>query len=100
MESWTRGAVEKISLMLKVSVCEAEAKVSPAVERRSRLNDRVEQASMMLKTGRKSAASSCSRWNFMCPKQSFNTLVDKLQTWQPDVLVRRERAQRKNLNQQ
>ncbi|KAF3702305.1 Zinc finger protein 234 Zinc finger protein 269 Zinc finger protein HZF4 [Channa argus] len=47
MESWTKGALEKISVMLKVSMCEAED--GPSVDRRPRLNDETTQTCPKLK---------------------------------------------------
>ncbi|KAK2818873.1 hypothetical protein Q5P01_024434 [Channa striata] len=56
MESWTRGALEKISLMLKVSMCEAED--APAAEKRPRLNDETTQTCLKLKARRPVARMS------------------------------------------
>lgn len=41
MEVWAKGAVEKILMMLKVSVCEAED--SPATEQRAGLGPKTKQ---------------------------------------------------------
>ncbi|XP_031133444.2 oocyte zinc finger protein XlCOF6-like isoform X2 [Sander lucioperca] len=49
MESWTKGAVEKILKMLKVSMCEAED--GPAAEQRAGLNNKTRQTSMKPKAG-------------------------------------------------
>ncbi|XP_034752712.1 oocyte zinc finger protein XlCOF6-like isoform X3 [Etheostoma cragini] len=49
MESWTKGAVEKILMMLKVSLCEAED--GPAAERRAGLTNKTRQTSMKPEEG-------------------------------------------------
>ncbi|XP_037609534.1 oocyte zinc finger protein XlCOF6-like [Sebastes umbrosus] len=64
MEAWTKGAVEKILMMLKVSMCEAEG--GPAAEQRPGLSDETKQMSVKLKAGRvagpkKQSASRSSR---------------------------------------
>ncbi|XP_044030447.1 zinc finger protein 235-like isoform X2 [Siniperca chuatsi] len=50
MEARTKDAVEKILMMLKVSMCEAED--GPAAEQRTGLNDKTKQTSMKPKAGR------------------------------------------------
>ncbi|KAM7369328.1 hypothetical protein PAMP_013603 [Pampus punctatissimus] len=50
METWTKGAVEKISMILKVSTCEAEG--SRAAEQRTELVDKKKQESVKRKAGR------------------------------------------------
>lgn len=49
MEAWARDAVEKILVMFKVSMCEAEDG-PPAAEQRAELCDDTKQASVKLKT--------------------------------------------------
>lgn len=49
MEAWTKDAVEKISMMLKVSLPEAED--GPAAEQRAGLNDEMRQTSVKPKAG-------------------------------------------------
>lgn len=51
MESWTKGAVEKILVMLKESMSEAED--GPAVEQRVESNDKTKQTSMKSRAGRR-----------------------------------------------
>ncbi|XP_062290683.1 zinc finger protein 883-like [Scomber scombrus] len=50
LETWTKGAVKKISMILKVSTCEAEG--SPAAEQRAGLVDKKKQCSVTQKEGR------------------------------------------------
>ncbi|XP_040915707.1 gastrula zinc finger protein XlCGF26.1-like isoform X2 [Toxotes jaculatrix] len=49
MGAWTKGAVEKIALMLRVSMCEAED--GPAAEQRAGPNDKTKQMSVKQKAG-------------------------------------------------
>ncbi|GLD56721.1 zinc finger protein 436-like protein, partial [Lates japonicus] len=51
MEAWTKVAVEKISMMLKVSMSEAEDGL--AVEQRVESNDKTKQTSMKPRAGRR-----------------------------------------------
>lgn len=50
METWAKGAVEKIVMMLKASMCEAED--GPAAAQRAGLNEKKKQTSVKLKAGR------------------------------------------------
>lgn len=62
LETWTKGAVEKISMILKVSTCEVEG--SPAAEQRAGLVDRKKQCSVTQKESRVSVRKNRELENY------------------------------------
>lgn len=113
MEAWAKGAVEKLLMMLKVSMCEAED--GPAAGQRAGLNDKTRQTSVKSKAGRGAGRKKRKSVNrltgcreALCShtaisytyKQGFIFFVIKLQNQRPEALVRRERKPREDSNQQ
>lgn len=59
MEMWTKGAVEKMSMLLKVSMTETES--GAAAKKRTRAKDKTPRKKVRPRTGRMDAAKK-SKW--------------------------------------
>lgn len=73
MEAWTKGAVEKILMMLKVSMCEAEG--GPAAEQRPGLSDETKQMSVKPKAGRVAGPKKRKSVNGLSDGEAFNVPI-------------------------
>lgn len=114
MEAWARDAVEKILMMLKVSMCEAEDG-PPAAEQRAGLCDNTNQMSTKPKAGRVAGPNKRESVHhlggcgeafyghtlaFFWLLTRFYDRAVKLQNQHPEAVVRRKRQSRWDLIQQ